>query len=73
MMNNNCQPWNPAMPSRESSAVDSGAPNSTDIGNPRIKMAVARARSRAGNHRLIYRIMPGKNPASATPSMKRMT
>ena len=35
--------------------------------------ATAFARCAAGNQYVRYRMMPGKKPASATPSMKRIT
>ena len=34
--------------------------------------AIVRARSAAGNHCVRYSTMPGKNPASARPSTKRI-
>ena len=40
---------------------------------PSMKIAIARARSAAGNQQAIRYTTPGKKPASATPSRKRWT
>ncbi len=54
-------------------APDSGEPIAVEIGAAAMNHAAATARCFAGNHRLRYRMMPGKKPASAMPSRKRST
>jgi hypothetical protein len=70
LMNIHCQPLRP----RE--VMCSMAPESLGLticenGVAMMSVAVARARSREGNQCVRYTIIPGKKPASATPSKKR--
>ena len=53
------------------SAPETGEPIAVDKGAAAMNAAAAAALCRAGNQTLRYRIMPGKKPASATPSQKR--
>ena len=71
--NSHCQPWRLLCPSSFSSALAMGAPMTPAIEVAVIKIATALARSCEGNQKVRYRIIPGKKPASATPSRKRMS
>ena len=72
-MNSHCQPARPQIPSISSSSPPSGAPIAVDSGIAAMNQPTARARLSAGNQKVRYRIIPGKNPASATPSSTRTT
>ena len=48
-------------------------PTAVEIGTATMNQPTARARYSAGNQKVRYRMMPGKKPASATPSRKRRT
>ncbi len=51
--------------------VESGAPTMYDTGIAAVNSATVVASSRARNQYVRYTMMPGKKPASATPSSKR--
>jgi hypothetical protein len=70
--NINCQPCSPKAFS-DSIAVETGLPITVEIGSATMNVLTIRARVAAGNQYVRYRIMPGKKPASATPSRKRNT
>ena len=63
--NSPCQCWMISVETTEPSAVE--------IGMAVMNNAVIRARCDAGNQYVRYRMMPGKKPASATPSRNRST
>jgi hypothetical protein len=54
-----------------SSAPQNGPPTTKENGTAASAMAMARARVARVVHRPMYQVMPGANPASATPSRKR--
>ena len=55
----------------ERSAPETGPPTTPASAIAVMKSEIALPRSRAGNQYVRYKIMPGKKPASATPSRKR--
>ena len=67
--------FHPAIPctplNAERIQPDSGPPITPAIGMPVMKSDVTLARRAAGYQYVRYRMMPGKKPASATPSRKR--
>ena len=54
-------------------SVETTEPSAVEIGMAVMNSAVIRARCDAGNQYVRYRMMPGKKPASATPSRNRST
>lgn len=67
-----CHPANPRTPSAADRIQPlSGLPMSPESGMATSTVDIALARSRFGYQRVRYTRMPGKNPASATPSRNR--
>ena len=72
MMYIHCHPARPRMPSILSSRPEIGAPIALASGWARMKIPNTATRWRAGNQNVRYRMIAGKNPASAAPSRNRM-
>ncbi|MCY1524394.1 hypothetical protein D9M68_593240 [compost metagenome] len=71
--NSHCQPASPcAPPIDDMIQPDKGPPTTPDMGMPVRNSAVTLLRWLAGNQYVRYSRMAGMNPASATPSRKRM-
>nr|WP_235211047.1 hypothetical protein [Nocardia brasiliensis] len=71
-MNTQRQPSNPSAPSKVSRIQPlSGLPSTLATGIATMTVEITLVRSAFGYQRVRYTMMPGKKPASATPSRKR--